>query len=349
MKHRFETIDGMRGIAALAVFGSHLQLARNQGGWFSQGALAVDFFFLLSGFVIGAAYERRLAAGLPLASYARIRLARLYPMIVAGALLGLAVAMLNPTRFNPWVVLPFQLAFVPFFLVAGGDVPMYPLNPVQWSLFFELFVNAAHAVARSALTTSRLIAVTLLSAVGSAFAIAHFGTDGVGFDRASFWAGFPRVVFSFSAGLLTFRLHSAGALPRIRVPYLLTIALLALVLALPKPPHVSDMVYVGLAFPALLIAALSADAPDALRPLAVWAGAVSYPLYAIHGPLLSLFVAFIPLQHAQSIRAIGWATSIPVTIAAAWLFERYFDAPIRLWLEPAAKRAAPGVALAPKA
>jgi peptidoglycan/LPS O-acetylase OafA/YrhL len=349
MKHRFETLDGMRGIAALAVFGSHVQLARNQGGWFGQGALAVDFFFLLSGFVIGAAYERRLATGLPLASYARIRLARLYPMIVAGALLGLAVAMVTAARFNPWAVLPFQLAFVPFFFVVGGDAPMFPLNPVQWSLFFELFVNAAHAITRSVLTTPRLVAVTLVSAAALALAVNSFGAAGVGFDRASFWAGFPRVVFSFSAGLLTFRLYNAGALPRIRIPYLLTIALLALVLTLPKPPHVSDMVYVGVAFPALLIAALSAVAPDAPRPIAVWAGAISYPLYAVHGPLLTLFVAIIPLQHAQIARAIGWAATIPAMIAAAWLVERYFDAPIRLWLERATPRDDPAVALAPKA
>jgi peptidoglycan/LPS O-acetylase OafA/YrhL len=102
MQYRFEALDGMRGGAALAVFVSHIQTLRHQGGWLSQGGLAVDFLFLLSGFVIGAAYEKRLDSGLSLISYGRIRLARLYPMIgdvpIAVELRRVDVAGVNVTR-----------------------------------------------------------------------------------------------------------------------------------------------------------------------------------------------------------------------------------------------------------
>ena len=71
-------LDGLRGIAALAVLAHHVGLMRNQSGLFSHAYLAVDFFFLLSGFVMGFAYESRMADGLSFVSFMRMRLGRLY-------------------------------------------------------------------------------------------------------------------------------------------------------------------------------------------------------------------------------------------------------------------------------
>jgi peptidoglycan/LPS O-acetylase OafA/YrhL len=334
MKSRFETLDGMRGLAALAVFGSHLQDVRRHGGLLSHSFLTVDFFFLLSGFVIGSAYERKLSTDLTLRSYAQIRLTRLYPMIVAGVMIGFGVNMIRTMYPNPLLSLPFELLFIPFYFstTENSGVSIYPLNPVQWSLFFEFFVNSVHAISRRFLTTPILIVVTIISAGVLAFSVNHYGTAGVGYDFRTFLGGFPRAVFSFSAGLLIFRLHSIGAIPRFRVNYLWPVGLLAGLLIAPKLTHLSDTAYVIVALPALLIAGLMAEMPAPIRPVAVWARGISYPLYAIHYPLLQLAAIYIPLAHDKIIRAAGWAAVIPAIIAAAWLFGRFYDTPVRAWL-----------------
>ncbi|MGN1359501.1 MAG: acyltransferase family protein, partial [Kiritimatiellia bacterium] len=94
-KPRFEVLDGLRGIAALLVVAFHLLESYSGGDHTRQilnhGYLAVDFFFVLSGFVIGYAYDDRWGQGLTLREFFKRRLVRLHPMVVFGTLLGAAL------------------------------------------------------------------------------------------------------------------------------------------------------------------------------------------------------------------------------------------------------------------
>src|SRR3569832_332324 len=100
-QNRFRNLDAMRGICALTVVLFHCEGMFATGRIFQHGYLAVDLFFILSGFVLGHTYEKRLVTGLTPGGFMRLRLNRLAPVYWAGTLLCiatfLAVAMLKPT------------------------------------------------------------------------------------------------------------------------------------------------------------------------------------------------------------------------------------------------------------
>ena len=89
-KPRYEILDGLRGIAALMVVIFHLFETYSKGAAFqivNHGYLAVDFFFVLSGFVVGYAYDDRWDKMTTWGFFKR-RLTRLHPMLVMGTLIG---------------------------------------------------------------------------------------------------------------------------------------------------------------------------------------------------------------------------------------------------------------------
>src|SRR3982750_333356 len=89
-KQHFQVLDGLRGIAALSVVMFHFMewvytdYTRN---FIAHGFLAVDFFFCLSGFVIGYAYDNRIGK-MGVKEFFKSRLIRLHPLVVLGAVLG---------------------------------------------------------------------------------------------------------------------------------------------------------------------------------------------------------------------------------------------------------------------
>jgi peptidoglycan/LPS O-acetylase OafA/YrhL len=323
MGRRYLTLDGLRGIAALAVYFYHVQVNRHHGGLFGHAYLAVDFFFLLSGFVIGAAYERRLET-MGWLGFARVRLARLYPLIAIGIFIGAgAFAMLGATFSIPLVVLA-QLLFIP----ALASAEPFPLNGVQWSLFFELSANFTHAALRRWLTTPILIGILALSLVALLWTNAVVGSLNVGFNRENFLWGFPRVAFSYTAGLLMWRAYKAGRLPRVQTPYLIPAGALLLCLATPLPQAL-DFAFAVIAFPAILTTAIEARIPERLAPVAKFTGDLSYPLYAIHQPLLQLAAVMVPLLSSSWARAAGWAAVAITVPILAYAAQRLADEPIR--------------------
>ena len=94
-KVHFHSLDGLRGVAAIVVVIYHVFEGYQFVGdkqyieFMNHGYLAVDFFFMLSGFVIGYAYDDRLSGGMSIWSFFKRRLVRLHPMLVVGTILGL--------------------------------------------------------------------------------------------------------------------------------------------------------------------------------------------------------------------------------------------------------------------
>src|SRR5476649_1507301 len=104
-KQHFEILDGLRGVAALAVVTFHFMevvYSDYSQNFIGHGFLAVDFFFCLSGFVIGYAYDDRMAA-LGIWEFARSRLIRLHPLVVSGSVLGLLAYFFDPFVSHPEV------------------------------------------------------------------------------------------------------------------------------------------------------------------------------------------------------------------------------------------------------
>ena len=335
-KH-FAGLDALRGVAALLVLALHIGQMLPSYRAVAHGYLGVDLFFGLSGFVLAAAYEPRLLDGTTrFMGYARQRLIRVYPMILVG--LGLGVAVAATASYPPdHLVLrtTLQLASLPWLFGWGHT---FVLNPTQWSLFFELGVNAVHAFFVRRLTMRVVATIVGISALCLTFGIVREGTANLGWDRHTWVWGFPRTSMSFFLGVLYCRLWRRGALPTFgRMAWLCVPALPALVIGVSfVGTGWADVFAVLVGLPAILLASISVTARGGVDRLCRWAGGVSYPLYATQGPLLEIAHRMIPPAYRASI--VTWLGVVVVLIVIAHLLERHVDRPIRKQL--GARRAA---------
>ena len=204
----------MRGVAAIVVMLWHSPdlpwHIRNR-----NGALAVDFFFCLSGFVIAFSYEDRLKKGLKLSSFYAARLIRLYPVYLLSMLFAFAVSIaidryVHADRsqiHTQAAFLAMSLLLLPNFGNSNNPL-LFPLNTPAWSLFFEVIANLfyAFAVSRKLVSSWLVAAVCAASLLGMCILVAsgkhklwEVGYLGV---RWSFTVAFCRVALSFGTGVL---------------------------------------------------------------------------------------------------------------------------------------------------
>lgn len=325
---RLVALDGLRGIAAVAVLLHHLYI--DILGLFSAAYLAVDFFFLLSGYVLARTYEQRLAEGMTFTGYMARRLRRLYPAIIAGTVLGAAVmAVWQPQQPIIWWIVA-GLLMIPLTPAAMNGI-MYPLNGVQWSLLFEIIANAIQPLLVRRWRNVMLAGVVLLGLAGL---IAHLLT-GQALYQGTRLDGFPtalaRVAFSFFLGVAIFRIRTTGRLNMVRLPAWVSAVVLGIVLAAPSVgnPVLHDFVVIVAVWPALLVMTLSASEPKTMRPLAKFLGGISYPLYAVHFSVIHAFAPLLlmfGLSFTQKLALYG--SVIVVAVVAAVLVERFVERPL---------------------
>jgi peptidoglycan/LPS O-acetylase OafA/YrhL len=333
VRKHLASVDGLRGVAAIAVATNHFQNLSRINLHAQQASVAVDLFFVLSGFVIAQAYESRLADGLSWREYMGLRLARLYPAI-AGALVISVVIWLAAGGF-PYPQLLLQFALLPVLIgpaIFAGDT--FPLDGPQWSLFWELVVNGLHAAVLRWLTPRRIAVIMAAAFVGLVLACMRFGWLDVGWTRRSFWCAAPRAVWGFCAGLLIFRLRQGGWRPP-QVPYwVLVLVLIACMIRWAPSVRlywVRDLLLVVVILPAIVAFAVESPVPERWIKPATWLGAISYPLYTLHVPLLRGFRWFLMASPPLPVweRRVLWWVVLALVIATAALFERFYDAPIR--------------------
>jgi peptidoglycan/LPS O-acetylase OafA/YrhL len=335
------SLDGLRGVAAIMVVLYHGRYWLPGGPLFQSGYLAVDFFFCLSGFVISYAYDTRLQQGMTAWAFFRARLVRLYPMIAIGtALAALIFAYQNhianvpPVQTLYAILLPF--AVLPNFFPGGPHTELFPVNGPLWSLFFEIAINMTYAILFCFLTT-RIIAVLEIGLfLWLCIAAERHGLPFLGRYSDTFIGGIPRTGFSFFAGVLIFRAFAAEKLPKIpiSVPVLATILVLFLTIdwAFIGALQV-DIFCVAVLFPLVVIAACQQKLSRWQLKCAVTLGAISYPIYATHEPIL------IMLQHVfwhtpADVGSANLAVSILFIVLINWLFLRFYDKPLRSYLAP---------------
>ena len=326
MRQHLVQLDGLRGIAAISVVLFHLSHIVGFGA-FGHGFLAVDFFFLLSGFVIALAYEDKLKSGsLTPKSFALVRLKRLYPMLFVGFVLGSAAVFLgaNPLASpGPWMLL--QFALVPLF----GAV-LYPLNDPIWSILHEMIVNLFHAATAKKLLLKYAVGIVVLTGVlflGAMAAKPDLGANWGWKLGGNFAGGVIRTFFDYFLGVTLFRLSRPITKALMPVPFFLPAALLGLVLVVPLQHFpIVDILAVFLVFPAILVLSLNAKAPALMIPFYRWLGGVSYPVYAVHTPILLIMAHFFPTKL--------WPVTLLLVLLLASALEYGFDAPLRLRLRP---------------
>jgi len=293
--HRFASLDALRGICALTVILFHCGGMFAAGQSFCHGYLAVDIFFILSGFVIAHSYDRRLSEGLTAGEFLKRRLLRLAPVYWAGTVLCAAAfalaswpqvsAIYSPLEMGCLGVMAIMLAPQLWF----HDYA-YPINLVAWSLAAELIANLLYARWLHRFSSRALLAMTV-AGWGMCLFYAVHSPAGWDFGAASvnFYMCPLRAMPAFLAGVLVYRAHRDGRLarlPALPVPAgLLAWVLIASVPASGPTPWF-DALAVALAGPLLI--GLQARSEGTVPRGLLWLGAISYPLYASHRALISV-------------------------------------------------------------
>ena len=323
VRPQLHVLNGMRGVAALAVVALHfgqdgLDLA--PGGY-----LAVDLFFLLSGVVVASAYDGRLARGMGTAAFMRVRLIRLYPMYLLG--LALCVALGSVAYPITPGVFALQAALLPA-PPNGGDYSLYPAMQVAWTLGLEIAVNLAFAALHRWLTDARLAGVVVAAGAAMAALVVRHGSLDGGYHWPTVPLGLARVLFGFPAGVLLWRYRSRLAVPL--SPWLVLPAV-ALIAAIDPDDRAAYDLAVALAGWPLLVAGAAASTAD--WPVLGWLGRLSYPAYCLH-------IAFRSGRLAPDTPGTALAAAAGV-VALALFAERFYDRPIRGWLTQISATAAP--------
>ncbi len=359
-KHRYQVLDSLRGICACMVILFHFHTV----GWISNLSLVrdswlfVDFFFVLSGFVIATAYRRRLADGFSIGAFMGLRLGRIYPMhlFVLGLFLAVQLALLakggSGAAFQGHMTIPELLASLTLtqtFVLPIGVV----WNGPSWSIAVEMWTYLVFAIifrrfaARLSLTVvSAIIAISSCAYI----AIVHGG------DMDAFHYGaFFRCLYGFALGVIGAAWYPQGPGRGAAVATAIELAAVALVIlviatvgtgpfSMVAPPLFLALILVFAGEHGLLSAGLKTRFPLLL-------GELSYSIYMVHlfivyrltGIIGSLYKGlphpYLICETNLTCSATGSplvadALIVPllaVVIGAAYLTRRYIELPCENW------------------
>lgn len=273
MRGHFTELDGMRGVLSVAVmlfhFGLSSAIARASFGLLpaSNWGLCVDFFFLLSGFVLCHSYLHR---PVTLPQFFRRRALRLLPMYLVATLVALAV---TPGMFDGFTIAANLLMAQPLFALHSIDFP-------AWSLPYELYLPllAVAAAAVIAKVPRPILACSLWVIIfGGCTACYLFE---IGDDRQ-----FVRAALGLAGGALLYKQWAAAQRPASAA-----VAVLGVLTALGVMATSGVLPSVAVLFYPAAIAAIWFGA-SATGLFSTWPlqaiGRWSYSIYLLHAPVLS--------------------------------------------------------------
>ena len=367
-KPHYELLDGLRGVAALLVVIYHIfegfAFAEATDGvgsgvitTLNHGHIAVDFFFILSGFVISYAYDDRWGK-MSLGGFFKRRLIRLHPMLIMGAVIGAITffaagcerwdGSITPTS---WVMVALLLTMCMIPAVPGvpyevrGNGEMFPLNGPGWSLFFEYIGNICYALLLRRMSTKVLAFFTLLLGIAHSLFfigdISQYDMIGVGWtiDTVNFWGGFIRMLFPFSMGMLLARTFKPR---KVKGAFWICSLILIALFAVPYIPSgngisfncLYEFVCIAFIFPVLVLLGAWGSASGVTRKANRFLGDLSYPLYIVHYPIMYIFYSWLIKNDIYTLGTC-WPTALLVivsSIALAYICLKFYDEPVRRWL-----------------
>lgn len=340
-KPRYEILDGLRGVAALMVVAFHLLETYSKGPSeqiINHGYLAVDFFFVLSGFVIGYAYDDRWGK-MSIGTFFKRRLVRLHPMVVAGTLIGAALFFFAGTAFPKTMEVEgwkFALCLVMGLLMIpcgmGLDIRGWgetnSFNGPNWSLTYEYIANVLYAFIFRYLPK---VALAVLCAVCAVFTLdLTLGWDifglfpngpqynvigGWSLTAQQIYVGFARLLYPFLCGLLISRIlplrrsesNPSGSPIHLKGGFWWCALAIVVIFSVPCIggrqclwDGLYQAVCILIVFPLLVLAGAGSVTTDA-KSTAVckWMGEISYPLYITHFPLMYIQMNWVA-EHADA-------------------------------------------------
>ena len=356
-KPHYPILDGLRGVAAIIVVTFHLTEPLGTGHLdiiVNHGYLAVDFFYLLSGFVIGYAYDDRWHK-MTIGSFFKRRIVRLQPLVILGMTLGAIGFYFTDSTLWPLIhtvplwkmllvlLIGYTILPVPLSMDIRGWQEMHPLNSVGWSLFFEYIANILYAVWIRKFSKTALSVLVCVAAV----ALAHLAitngdvSGGWTFNVEQVRVGITRTMYPFFAGLLLSRIAKPA---RIRQAFLWCSVLIAMVLYMPRIGGAHHLWMNGLyesvciivVFPLIVYLGASGEVHTQTESrICRFLGDISYPLYLVHYPLVYFYVAWISNHKGVTI-VQAWPYALAILIGAiilAYISLKWYDEPVRKWLQ----------------
>lgn len=368
-KPRYEILDGLRGVASIMVVFFHLMETYSAGPAYqiiNHGYLAVDFFFVLSGFVIGYAYDDRWDH-MTVWGFFKRRLVRLHPMLIMGTVVGLLLYYFGQCEqfglegYAPgWkIMVAFVLALFMIPCGSGLDVrgwgEMNPLNGPQWSLTFEYVANILYAlvfrhlgkIALGVLTAAAAFCTLDLCLNWNVFGLltpardSHMYTviGGWSITAEQMYIGTTRLLYPFLCGLLLSRI---GKFINVKGGFWWCSLLLVIVFSLPcigGEGSILNGIYVAacilFVFPLIvLMGAGSQIKGEKSSKICTFVGELSYPLYITHYPIMYMQMNWAwnnpdaPLFAHITVAA----SSFILSIALAYACLKLYDLPVRKWL-----------------
>ena len=334
----FTLIDGMRGLAAIAVASLHWQAISAPWFFAASGGLAVDLFFLLSGIVIAHAYDGRIASGeLNVARFMLTRIIRFWPLYALGTLLGgaavfVAIATGRGGYYHSYGELLSAVVLTLMFIPQGWGGKLFELNAPFWSLLWELVANFIFVLFWHRLSARVLAAIVAVGAVGVVAITLMHGQLSAGSLWQTAEAGPIRVMFSFFLGVAIYR-----TVPRARArSQLIGLACAAVLIGLfalspGKWTALYHLLCVRLIFPAAGVLAMRVDVDGATARVFEKLGDASYGVYVLHMPAL-IAVSWI-VSHAGRAGTfplpVLFLVCCPLLVGAVLLLDRWFDRPLR--------------------
>ena len=357
-KPHYPVLDGLRGVAALAVVTMHICEAHSTSALdmlMNHGYLAVDFFFLLSGFVIGYAYDDRWGK-MTVGNFFKRRLVRLQPMVIIGMIIGAIAFYFQASAFWPaiantpvWqmllvMVIGFTMIPIPPSMDIRGWNETYPLDGPAWSLFYEYVVNIFYVLfVRRFSKTALTILVVIAGCALIQYAVTSDSGDLIGgwsLEPLQLRIGFTRVMYPFFAGLLLFRI---GKLAHVQHAFWWCSLLVLIVFAMPRiggSEHrwmngLYESLSIVFVFPFIIYLGASGELKGRFaKRICTFLGEISYPIYITHYPLIYIYTAWvrdnkIPLSKSYPFALLTFLSAIGIAYACLKLY----DEPVRKWLQ----------------
>jgi peptidoglycan/LPS O-acetylase OafA/YrhL len=357
-KKHFLILDALRGVAAIVVVLFHTLEIYSAGDHTQQlinhGYLAVDFFFMLSGYVMAHAYDDRWHT-MTTKDFLKRRFIRLHPMIIAGMLIGAICFYFGESEIFPniaqtpvWKMLlvmlvGFTLIPLPTSMDIRGWTEMHPLNGPAWSLFYEYIANVLHVFILRKL--SKLVLGMLVFV--AAAALVHLAVTSPHGDVIGGWSlepeqlrvGFTRLLFPYMAGMLIRRVINPVSKKN---TFLLCCVLLVAVLSFPRvgghdkvwANGLFDSMSIIVVFPVIICLGAIGQIKGAFaNKLCTFLGDISYPVYIIHYPITYVFYAWVVKNNIPVMQGLAAGIGILLfTLTLSYLLLKYYDQPVRRWL-----------------
>ncbi len=342
MKPHYPILDGLRGTAAILVvifhlFEAYFPLYTNHP--IHHGYLAVDFFFLLSGFVVGYAYDDRWPT-MSIKQFLKIRFIRLHPLVILGTVIGAIGFWFDPYTngaVHTSLLKVIAVMLIGFTMLPAPDLrgwhETHSLDGPCWSLMQEYIANIIYAVFGRKMSKIVLWIIVVISAIALT-TMAIMRTDvAVGWEYKHFFYAATRMMFPFFAGLLLFRV---GKLIHIPKAYTICSLLLIVLFCLPKFKYngLYEAACIIIAFPIIVAAGAGGQIAGRWAKLCKLSGDISYPLYITHYPFIYIFTAWVSEKKPAPQQIIPVAIGLFIfLILLAYASLKLYDLPVRAWLK----------------